>query len=375
MFNKLKGNDSDRITINFEFDKGESIFEVGDTVSGTAIITANQDTVCNKIVIQMRWQTHGRGNRTAGKWIKETVQVSHNNLDANQTERVPFSFQLPEGPLTYRGNYLNVDWYLKAIVDARGPFDPSYEEEIIVLPKALNTAYVSNYNQHLAKNPNGQINRVNNPNTELIIGCAFLGAAIASVIIPLTMGFPFAIIFGIFPLIFAGFFFYKAIRNSISRQKLGPVKIELNQSELLPDESFSCKLSFNPLQDFTVKAITFRLQGDERVISGSGSNSKTHTNYIFKNEFTQLESKEIMANEAVELEQTLQLPPNAAYSFSATDNHIEWYCEVSIEIENWPNWKETLPLQVVPWRVGVANKFAPSTSWSDEDTTRASQIL
>ena len=374
MFSKLKGNSSERINIHFEFDKGESIFEVRDTVSGTAVITANQDTVCNKVVIQMRWQTHGRGNRAAGKWMKESIQVSHNTLNASQTERIPFSFQLPEGPLTYRGNYLNVDWYIKALVDARGPFDPNYEEEIIVLPKALNTAYVSNYNQHTAKNSKHQTNQVNNPKIELIIGMAFLGAAVSSVIIPIAMGFSFAAFFGIIPLIFASFFFYKSIRNSISRQKLGPVKIELNRSELLPDESFSCKLSFNPLQDFTVRAITFKIQGDERVVSGSGSNTKTHTNYIFKNEFTQLEGQAIQANETVELEQTLKLPPNAAYSFSATDNHIEWYCEVSIEIENWPNWKEKLPIQVVPWRVGTAKKYAPSTSWSDEDTARASQI-
>lgn len=362
--------DSDRISVHYEFDKGEAIYEVGDTISGTAIVTANQETVCNKIVIQMRWQTHGRGNRDAGKWMKENIQVSHNKLSPNESQRIPFSFQLPEGPLTYRGGYLNVDWYLKTIVDARGPFDPSYEEEVIVLPKALETAYINHYGG--VSNQQTSSKQINNSQRDLIIALAMLSGAIMTIAIIFVMGLPpFFGIFGLITLGISSMFFYKSIRNSISTQKLGPVKMELSQLDLLPDEEFTCRLSFNPVQDVSVNRISFHLQGDEKVISGSGSNKKTYTNYIFKTQYAQLENKSLLANEDVKLEQRLKLPPNAAYSFNSANNKLEWYCEVTIDIEGWPNWKEKLAIQVVPWRVETLDSQQTSRDdWADYDKER-----
>jgi len=356
---------SDRISVQYEFDKGDSAFEVGDTVSGTAVVTANQETVCNKILVQMRWQTHGRGNRDSGKWIKESVQVPHNKLSANETHRIPFSFHLPAGPLTYRGSYLNIDWYLKTIVDARGPFDPSHEEEIIVLPKVLETAYISNYTSN-NQNQATPI-QINNSQRDLIVGLAMLGGAIMTIAIVFVMGFPpFFALFGLVTLGISSLFFYKSIRNSISTQKLGPIKMEIPKTELLPDETFNCHLSFNPLQDVTVNGITFQLQGNEKVISGSGSNRKTHSTYIFKKQYVQLENKSLLANEEVRLDQQLQLPPNAAYSFSSEDNKLEWFCEVTIDVEGWPNWKERLDLRVVPWRVlDRAAQQQSKQNWSE----------
>lgn len=372
MFNKK----SDRISVHYEFDKGEAVFEVGDTVSGTAIITAHEETVCHKVVVQMRWQTHGKGNRDAGKWMKESTQVSDNKLSANETQKIPFSFTLPEGPLTYRGGYLNIDWYLKTIIDARGPFDPSYEEEIIVLPKVLETAYKSQYGSHRLQQPKSSA--TNNTKLDLIIALAMLSSSLIMIGLVLFIGIPpFFIIFGLILLAISSVFFYKNIRNSLSTQKLGPVKMALSQTELLPDETLSCQLSFNPLKDVLVKSINFKLQGDEKVISGSGSNKKTYTSYIFKQQRVQLENKSLLANKAVSLEQSLKLPPNAAYSFAADDNKIEWFCEVTIDIEGWPNWSERLDIQVVPWRVVghvVGRKFESSTNqntsndWAEHET-------
>lgn len=351
-----------RLIVSYEFDKGEGVFEVGDTVSGTAIITANEETVCNKIVIQMRWQTHGKGNRDTGKWMKESVQVSHNKLSASETQRIPFSFQLPEGPLTYRGGYLNVDWYLKTIVDARGPFDPSYEEEIIVLPKALETAYNSHYGSHKLQHASP----TNNTKRDLIIALTMLGSSLMMIALVFLMGIPpFFAIFGFVLLAISSIFFYNNIRNSISTQKLGPVTMELNTTELLPGEEVTCRLSFKPLQDVSVKAVHFKLQCDEVVISGSGSNKKTYSTYIYKRQVSQLENSALLANEEVKLEQRLQLRPNAAYSFSATDNKIDWYYEVKIDIEGWPNWYEKLDLQVIPWRVANTSSQHANNNWSD----------
>ncbi|MEZ4632938.1 MAG: hypothetical protein R2880_19870 [Deinococcales bacterium] len=338
-----------RCDFSIEWDK-EAVFYVAEQASGKVHISVNQDTVCHKLSVRAEWRTHGRGNRDKGTLPIIEHTVSADKLIAGQSYTFPFNFTVSSGPLSYRGHYFNVDWYLKAVIDARGPFDPSYEQDFIVLPSVGQAAdpRFSGILSNIAKTNLGS-----RPSIFMgLFSLIFIGFGLFWFIFTRSVGnapafFPF---FGLVFVVVGGILFYGNVRNFLAQQQLKDIKVELDKNILIPDEAFTCNLSFNPSRNLTMQKVRFKLIGKEQVVSGSGTKRKTYTHNIFEGTETQLEDSFIKAGESQTLSQLLHIPENAPYSFSAPDNKFIWQLEVVVDAKGVSNWVQTYPLSVIPWK-------------------------
>jgi len=88
--------------------------------------------------------------------------------------------------------------------------------------------------------------------------------------------------------------------------------------------------------------------GQERCVSGSGTNKTTHTNVLREETFVIDNTREVVAGHPHDIRSAVTLPATSAFSFDTSDNHLEWYAEVRIALTRYPDWKEKVELQMVP---------------------------
>ena len=101
--------------LRIELDGGRT-YHPGDTVRGEVVVEVNARCECESLTLTREWRTHGRGNRDTGG--EESTVIYRGTWYPGETHRYPFETTLPaDGPLSYRGHYRNVDWYLSARAD------------------------------------------------------------------------------------------------------------------------------------------------------------------------------------------------------------------------------------------------------------------
>jgi hypothetical protein len=115
-----------------------------------------------------------------------------------------------------------------------------------------------------------------------------------------------------------------------------------------PGESFRCSVLFTPKTDLKVNRIVAILQGEEKCRSGSGTNSRTHTHVVCRQELVLAEAASYMARMPVEVSGTVTVPETSAYSFQAKENKLIWKLAVSVDLPKWADWTRDTKLCLVP---------------------------
>ena len=117
--------------ISIELDDPQGAYYLGDTVTGTVKILVNKDVNCSALKITGLWKTHGRGNTDRGKYGEHTA--FEGIMKAGEVKTIPFNILVEGVPLTYRGEYLNIDHYVDVRIDIPWSLDPKASEEFLVL--------------------------------------------------------------------------------------------------------------------------------------------------------------------------------------------------------------------------------------------------
>ena len=101
-----------RPTLHIEFDPGPwsepDLIDhrvVGGIVSGRLRMTADEMVKCRKLTVAIGWHTEGRGD-TDSETVFETM-VHEGEIYPGDQE-FPFSYDLPDGPISYGGHLINV---------------------------------------------------------------------------------------------------------------------------------------------------------------------------------------------------------------------------------------------------------------------------
>ena len=110
-------------------DRADRRYRIGEVVAGRVEVRVDADCTCNGLEVTRLWATHGKGNRAQG--AEESQTLFTGTWRAGETHDYEFRFTIPPGPLTYHGEYLNVDHYIQATADIPWAFDPSAEEELL----------------------------------------------------------------------------------------------------------------------------------------------------------------------------------------------------------------------------------------------------
>jgi hypothetical protein len=117
--------------IQITFDRLDRLYRSGETVSGKVVLQPDADRTYSKIWLTYRWRTHGKGDRDEGP-EQSLALAEEQYVGAGERREYPFSFPAPNGPVTYHGHYLNVDWYLTAHAQ-RGPVSHVKSEQDFLL--------------------------------------------------------------------------------------------------------------------------------------------------------------------------------------------------------------------------------------------------
>ncbi|MHC4402374.1 MAG: vacuolar protein sorting-associated family 26 protein [Planctomycetota bacterium] len=310
------------------FDRDDRTYRGGQQVSGTVHVRANQNVQCQGLRLEHFWQTHGRGNTATGQRQHEILY--RGDWRAGETHSYAFRFTAPYGPPTYRGRYLNVDHYVGARVDVPWARDPKRKEEFILLPG----------NRPYGNRPTSGMTHLGKK------GLLKAGAPLGVAMMALGLFFLFPCGLVLIPAGLAVLFY--ALRNSLAERKIGHVALRFDSLAAAPGSELPLRLTFTPRRSTRLNRIIATLTGQERCVSGSGSNRSTHKHKIHERTFVLSPEGDVVAGRPIQIRSAVPVPQTGAYSFSAKDNSLAWELEVRIDIPLWPDWVEKRTVTVRP---------------------------
>ncbi len=332
------------------FDRPKS-YQLGDTVRGEVAIDVNKDCECNGIDVVLLHRAHGRGNRAETK--TPAVKLFQGRLIAGDRKRLEFELPLDAGPVTYHGKYLNVDWYVRAQADIPWAIDPKAEEDIVVA---------------LGDDPDRVELPPEKPLTKSLgaprsIGCVPILSLLIVMLSPaafilwlsttnpayrsLVKFAPIALFGGIGALVLF-VVIYRLVASFLAERKLGSVEVEVSPVRCQSGGPVTVTIKFRPPSGVSLNSATATLTGEEIVVSGSGTNRTTHTNKFHDQTVTLCGAKSLPPGRQVVLEGTIEIPPDAPYSFQAPSNTLDWGVTLLLDIAHCPDWAGKQPLVVGP---------------------------
>jgi len=342
-----------KCAINIELESSSARYTPGQVIRGVVTVAVDSDVKCNGLSVDLVWRTHGRGNRCSQ--IATGLILFEGQWTAGQDISYPFELQPPDGPMSYHGHYLNVDWYVSARADIPWAIDPKAEQEILLEPGPQSDplSYIagevgaSNVFDRRRSNA-GTISKAQFIFSLpfLLIGLGVLAFGIFGPDVDSRVGM---VLFG---LVFSlgGFWIcYGALRNSLASRKLGAIRLAWPEQPVQPGESYPLALHFNAIEN--LNAVNMSLICRETVTSGSGTNRSTYSMDVFSAPIQLKQAAE--TGKQVTMQAALELPREAAPSFYAPDNELSWVIAVHIDVAKWPDWKRELYLDVRPGPPGA----------------------
>lgn len=326
--------------IRITLDRDNPVYSIGDTLNCTVHVVVNKAVKCDGLVLRRSWYTHGRGNRDSDDLQKITLFKGEWQPGEYS---YPCSFEIDSGPLTYHGHYINVDWMLEASADIPWATDPDTSVDFVVergegkLPQMLeepdygtDKVDMSKYRPYMLIAP-------------LIFTAIGSGFAIQGWI----SNDGFSLLFGSLFIVASAIIAFLIVKNSIAQRKLGKVSVTIDRDNLHPGDETNISVSFTPKTLIEVNHITAKLSGKEKAVSGSGTNRTTHTHTFHEQIFSISNACQLTRDLPVHRRFKISIPPDAHHTFIAADNSIEWTLELTIDINNWPDWSENKELQVL----------------------------
>jgi hypothetical protein len=321
--------------LSISLDQSDRSYTPGDRVSGTVRVEVSQEVPKQELRVTLGWRTHGRGN-VANEEVARSVMHAGSLLPGAQ-HTYPFEFSLPkEGPYTYHGQDLNVDWQLEARSDIPWARDPVAREDILVTPGDVSPrATQSSQSGDRAGSQQSDPQRARQ--LALVIGLVAFAGGIAGV---LLKGSPFPGIASVFGLLIAA----GPIRHLIASRRTGDVRLQLD--ELTRDDQIQCSVHLAPTASAQINHVRARLVVQEVVTRGSGTNRHTYRHQVHEQGADMLAAGRSVHGYAYSVR--LPIPQPVPWSFSASDNDLKWMVEVHIDVAGWPDWKSHFPIWMAP---------------------------
>ncbi|MEC8378751.1 MAG: sporulation protein [Myxococcota bacterium] len=330
---------------DLEIELNKRQFFPGETAEVTLWVNGNTSFSCKEITVDLIRRAHGKGN-TSTKRV-ERISVYSGEIGEGEQLELHCGFVLPEAPLTYHGQYLNVDWIIKANVDVAWAFDPKCEIDFVLVsnPDAERPKPIEDVKVFDQKNT-----------TSSIIGAIVLGfmmmiplVIFVTSLISVINGQFSAIVALIFSSIFAlviGGIGFVVIRNRIALKAVGPVELRLDQEAYFPGQTLTGMISFTPQKKLQINSVNVTVICKEVVVRGSGTNKTTYTKNLVNQEVVVQSEMEAYPRDSVEIPFEFLLPERPMYSFSAPSNNLKWLVSNHIDIDRWPDFSHSWNFKV-----------------------------
>lgn len=354
-------------------DDDRSAFRGGETVSGVVEVRTDAEVRCKGLKVDCHWETHGKGSRTRGEYRETTL--FEGTWAAGTQQRYAFSFELPHGPFTYHGHYLNLGWFIRARADIPWALDPKAEMEMRlsenpdVEPQWHNLIISA---LDLPAELREQVKDPASPDTppkkatpigNLVgIGCLLVMAlpVLGLIAISIYQGVLLAqgrtdligslIWIGI-TLVVVGSIargLLQMLSNRWATKRLGEISFEVEPLTLRRGESLNLRFGCRPTKSTILSSARVRIEAEERVTGGTGTNRKTYAQKVYQHEETIPLNRSLAAGIPFQHDLQLKLPSDAAPSFIARDNRLDWTVSLQLDIPRWPDWADERTILVHP---------------------------
>ncbi len=323
---------SDKL-VRIELAERSDSVPAGGELRGTVVIDHVDESV-RGVDLSFRWRTSGKGSSDQGKDNPQRLAVPPARSDG--CARLPFSFAVPLGPVSYSGEIISVGWFVRAWVDVAWARDPSDEVEVRVLPRdgrhSLQSGggYRSAPERKAVRHSHGPSalaghTRRSRGSFGLGTGLIALGLGAAS----MAAGWSGYLVTPVVALILVGGI-VNAARRRATQRALGSPHVEIDRGESQPGGTVGARVVLQPAEDVAVSEVTATLMCKETAVKGQGSSATTHNRVVAAN----LVSLVRVASEpgaSHVYEGALTIPAPAPPSFGSSSNDVTWTVEFSID--------------------------------------------
>ena len=326
--------------LEIQLDRPDGVYLAGDTISGIVTIT-DPDGGRGKIQLVREWRAQGKGNEDFGSRSEMTLAETW----AAGISQVPFSFQMPDGPFTYRGTNTNLDWYVRA--KTGGMFKTRAETNFIfgAVPNMPTVDFGPSYTKPVT------FVKANSGLSGVAISLIFAGGALAFLAFLYFVIQPPLVAMLLFVVLVVGgggLIVYMLVRNSLAQARLGDMNLVIKPIELQPNQHIQIRFSTTVKADFECQKIEVKLVQNEFYAKGSGKNRTTHTAPVLTQVISVSEQRFLRAREKLDFAVDILIPDGAATTFSATNNKVTWQVVITMPIKNWSDWQHIQDITVRP---------------------------
>ena len=315
--------------LNIVLDEPDLLHPGGGVITGTVEVTVNSDVQCKGLELSTSWKTHGRGNVSSGDG--DAITIFDGEWHQGNQNEYRFELPIPNWPPTYHGRYLNVDHF----INARAKLPWARDPKASVPFQMVATKFEQEWSREAEKKSNSS--------------CLGLIVAAAVIYFFIDSGFDFfgtyAWFVGALGILAAGYFF---IVYLLPKWALGAVDATLD-SEIVPaGQAIEGSLTITPKKSVEIGGIEMVITAEERCVSGSGSNRRTHSHTLLEETEKLSDSRTLVSRHPNEFPLKFELPANAAPTLDLNDNEIAWTVDLRVDIPRWPDWRISIPIQVTP---------------------------
>ncbi|MEM1347382.1 MAG: hypothetical protein AAGI01_02425 [Myxococcota bacterium] len=323
-------------TLHVRFDRPERVYYPGDVITGKVELHADKDFTCTSLSCDLMWYAHGVGNTRENS--VESKELASGHVAAG-THEYPFSFELPPGPYTWRGETINLDWGVKATADIPWARDPSDRADFVLAVGPVAAPPEPMHAQDALMTENG-VGGVIIGVVALLFGVGMIGVAF--------VGEGDAFCCGLISLIAGFVFFTMGMHRFMAARMVGEVRFSCEPWPLHPGQTLTHMVTFTPQMSMRLSSMKATLTGKEIAIQGYGTDKTTYTHTFYEREVQLCGQGSLPSGQEAVFVGVFELPEDAPYSFQCADNRFVWEINTHMDIPMWPDWDDTHALEVSP---------------------------
>lgn len=372
--------------LRIELDEEGRTFRPGDVVTGEVYVSVERHCDCRQLVVYAQWRTNGKHRATSGR--RHSERLFSGEWEAGTEQRYPFSLQLPDGPCTYRGERLEVDWVLGADLEIPHGYDPETEEVIEVdgpveggsdsyrMGDPRSSGYDQVRHEHYTRNS------TDSPDVfgALIVGAMLVGMGGSVIWGGLQTPVPtLPIIAGVVLIAIGAFAIFKnGLDRLLTRVGAGKIEADVEDSRVAAGENVELKVGGTD----EIDKVSATLRAVEYVLEGKGKrNALTMEDMaIGRDEVLHEDFETVIESTDGTYRLKFLVPENASPSFYAVRNQVLWWLDVEVDVAGAPDWSDTVAVDVVPPTVesdggsgsdaGAGSPSSTEVGWGAEDVSR-----
>ncbi|NVB39570.1 hypothetical protein G6O69_17135 [Pseudenhygromyxa sp. WMMC2535] len=316
--------------LSVELEHPRRHYRPGERITGWVRVEVDAATKCDGLALTQLWRAEGAGESRSGG--RSEFQLFSGEW-APGVHRYPFDLACPEEPGSYHGGLFSVEWQLEARADVPWALDVEASADFFV---ELNTDVEVEITQRSVPESSMTFDVI--MTTLLVLMVAVGVFSTVNSIIEGDIGMS---VFGIVAC--AGFVYMLWIytKRAIARRALSRLTMNIER----PDAG-RVALDIDCASSRKIEGALVKLVAEEyvnRVVDGKRSYSN-ETIY----EDTQHVTLGQLGQHSFRVEFELPDFGEVPWTFSASCNEIKWYVLVDVDIENWPDLEERIPLEIRP---------------------------